>query len=354
MRYPIGLHHTVVVLLLHLLVVVVGGGGCTSELRQPVQQLADHGGTLATTAQASIAGVRTSLDRYIEARYLNSGLSAGLPAPTTQEINDIERIQRAVLLREASFAKLAEVYLSFKAIGEYDAGADVEARLDGLTTSVNEFAVTVEPSRPPPLNNMTSGIITKLGAGLAAKAQDGKIRKASELIRLNLVALRAALEAERGHLYGLSHDALEEEDRLRRRLAAQEELRNAPALDDSVDLAEIIAAHGVEADPATARRLIDRLGPRMRDQVQALRSRRSQQQILKQTELLDAAVTSIDALVTQHEQLERGQALSLQTVRARIIAMAALVEEYKKWRAADEAAEQAREQARKKPATNPS
>jgi hypothetical protein len=318
------------------------GSGCStsSELRVPCQELAARGSDAASKAQVPLVGVRTGLDRFVESQYLRGGLDGSGSVP---EQEPIRRIQNAILLRERALGDLERVYDAFKALGEYDAGAAVEGKLGDLTTSVNDFSTSVGRNDPL-LNNVSSGLITKAGGALAAGVQSETIRKASSEIRIRVVRLRDAMNSEQGQFRGLMSDIAEEDARLIRELKKDELLKDSPALDGSQLLSDMLKEAGADVDPAGAKQMIAR-HPALGDALAAIRARRQQEELQKQLSILDATAGALDSLITAHEQLERGQPLTLQALQARLAQLAALVEEYKQWRQKDEQAKAARKAA---------
>jgi len=328
-----------VLVLVQLLGLLVWEGGCSSssELRTPCQDVATQGSNVASKGQVPLANIRSGLDRYVESQYLRGGLDGSGSVPE-QEL--IRRVQNAILLRERALSDLERVYLAFKLLDEYDAGAQVEGKLGDLTKSVNDFSTAVGRNDPL-LNNVSVGLITKAGAALAAGTQSATIRKASAEIRVRVARLRDAMHSELGQLQGLMSDIADEDARLIKELRKDELLRDSPALDGSQLLAELLKATGAEVDAAKARQIIarhDKLG----DALMAIRAQRETEDLEKQESILDATAGALDSLVTAHEQLESDQPLTLQTLQAKVAQLAALVEEYKQWRQKDEEARNAR------------
>lgn len=322
-----------------LLALLILGVGCStsSELRAPCQELAARGADVASKAQVPLAGIRGGLDRYVESQYLRGGFDGSGSVPE-QEL--IGRVQNALVLRERALADLERVYLAFKALGEYDAGAEVEGKLGDLTKSVNDFSTAVGRNDPL-LSNVNSGLITKAGGALAAGLQSATIRKASAEIRIRVARLRDAMHSELGQLQGLMSDIADEDARLMKELRKDELLKDSPALDGSQLLADLLKETGADVDPAQAKQIIAR-HEKLGDGLTAIRARRQTEDLVKQERILDATVGALDALVTAHEQLEREQSMTLQTLQAKVAQLAALVEEYKQWRQKDEQARNAR------------
>jgi hypothetical protein len=301
--------------------------GCASVNRTSAARLATEGGVVAKTAQNSIGGMRGGLDLYVESEFLNAPLTHR-PFPTPAMLGDITRAADALRRREAVFSDLAKTYTAFGNLATYDAGAEVESALGGLTGSINEYAKIVSPASTP-ISAVAGSILSRGGGLLARRAQERKIRRGSEAIRSRLETFRELLNAE-----------AEIHTSVRARLVAQggnttRSLWTMGLVRPDAILQQHVGSFGFTYDSAALNRLQQREPPPARsasapprhslaalqmglDSVLTLRVRRRMEVeglVVRET------IGGLDELITAHKKLERGVPLNVETLTGHLSAM---------------------------------
>jgi hypothetical protein len=310
------------------LLLIMGSGGCAGTTRDDSIELAKSGATLAGAAQANLAEIRTSLDRYNEGQFLEAELTAR-PLPTTQQIESIRRIQRAIVLRERALADMGTLYLTLQRLGEYDAAAAAETQSNDLIDSVNAFGSAVGSDKPI-LTHVESGFLAK-GAGLlAGRAQAATIRSASVEIRSTMERFRDHLRAQQA-FYDSMRDTI-----------AKGQSQVAQALyakgigNPTLVFREMLATYGLDYNEAEAAAALKSLGGEGRKAMGNVIAYRSETSVALEASILQSTIGGMNALIEQHQKLERGESLSLTGLRRELALLEGLVEDYVRWRQLDE------------------
>jgi hypothetical protein len=319
--------------------------GCATGARQPSRDLAKAGQALTTAAQGNFSALRDDLDHHVDVLYVESGLSHK-PPPSTQQVQAIRGIQESLILRERVFMELGRLYGSLGDFAGYDAAADVERKVNGLTDAVNAFGTTVG-SDAPAVSHVTAGFLGR-GAGLVASDVQGRM----------LVAASAAI---RQRLEKFADDLRKQQFRfesMRDTLDAAQVRLLALVLGKGVDrggdaLATALSPFNLDLTDAERQKLLTAGGDDLTAALRQVVVHRRQSDFRRQQQVLDTTISGIDQLVQQHAALESGNPLDLRAVGERVAIIHGVVADYQQWRDADRADREARRKAKAAPATQP-
>ena len=166
-----------------LVLAVLCLSACTTIDRGAAQKLAATGVSLSSASARQFTQIESALQVYVAREYMLSALDPQKFSPPTSSMRQsIDAYSSALRLRGGVLRQLARTYQSFGELASYDASAEMEKSLDGLTGVVNALATAL--GAVSPLSVPAAGVITAIGGAVAQQVQSRKLKKSSELLRV--------------------------------------------------------------------------------------------------------------------------------------------------------------------------
>ncbi len=307
--------------------------GCTMLDPGSALRVAESGASVSNATASSIRAIRSGLDNYVEALYLLNPLTKR-KLPSDAELTSIKSVASSLTARIRVFHELGNTYAAFSGLSTHDAEKGVRSAVNDLTTAVNDYAKTIAPNSDPPVSGLV-GTLAERGSGLFARwYQSRLIRNSSEEIKTRVQAVLDVLDKET--------------DRYQAIVTAQISMRQntAKALWERglacphPIIRQHVADSGLEYDPE---RLLAAgiyvCSPSNEDWKKAISNvldRRIDRRAEIQREILASNTTALRTLVNAHEQLEKGESISLENVRQQAARLRELLEELARLRALDD------------------
>ena len=305
--------------------ILLGCAACSNVSRDAAAGLAKQGGDAASTFATSVSSTRTDLDNYVEGQILIAPLTGREP-PSKSMLHSIDQIKQALSLREQMMAELAHTYAAFGALANYDAAGEVNSSLVSLSGSINSYADTVSPGSGSG-TGIAAGEIgaTEVATLIMGEQQSKKIRATSLLIRVQLKKIVPIMEKEKGTLEAIQKEIVRGSQQSALALWQLGFAQPTPILGEQV------GQLGLTFDPTTYNDQIQKLSKTDRRMLElavgSVVKYRAQQQAQLQAAIIDQNVDGLKDLISQHEKLEKGQAVDLASVTAHISEMRALVDQ---------------------------
>ena len=307
-------------------------GGCTMLDRGSALKVAESGASVSNATASSMKAIRSGLDDYVEALYLLNPLT-GRKLPDQEELDSIESIASSLTARVRVFHELGNTYAAFSGLATYDAEKGVRSAVNDLTTAVNDYAKTIAPSDPPPVSGLV-GALAERGSGLFVRwYQSRLIRNSSEEIRTRIQAILELLDKETVHY----QDIVQAEVTARGE-TAKEIWKRGLACPHPI-IRQHVADFGLEYDPeslvAAKINICNSSDKAWKDAVLKVLNRRIDRRIETQREILASNAAALRSLINAHEQLEKGESISLENIRQQAAWLRELLEELARLRALD-------------------
>ena len=298
---------------------------CSSVNRGAASDLAKQGGDAASTFATSVSSTRSDLDNYVEGQILIAPLTGREP-PSKSMLTSINQIKQALSLREQMMTQLAQTYAAFGALANYNAAGEVNASLVSLSGSINSYADTVSPGSSGGTAVAASEIgVTEVATLIMAEEQSKKIKAASTLIRLQLTKIVPLMQKEEGTLERIQKEIVRGSQQSALALWQLGFAQPTPILGEQV------GQLGLTFDPGSYNDQVGKLSKMDRHMLEAAIGNvvkyRAQRQAELQAAIIDQNVDGLNDLISQHEKLEKGQAVDLASVTAHISQMRALVDQ---------------------------
>lgn len=285
--------------------------GCVSQ-RPAASTLASRGSAAAATVQAALSAYQEDLETYTERRAVHSRLT-GRDDLSAQALSQIELVRSAYAARAMMLGDVVKLYASFGKLAAYDAAEEVEAGLNNLFASVNEFAKSIgEPTAP--VSSAMSDAIGKVGAAIATADQNRRIRASSEAIRLSLKEVRRLLESEQR-----IHASV-------RQTLSQNAGDAALALSQQgIGLPHPILRKALGNDDFTYDEAAGKTKwnsvKELQDAVKIIVQRRAERRATAQASAFRASVAALEELESAHEAIENNQSMDLEALTQQLQAI---------------------------------
>lgn len=226
------------------------------------------------------------------------------------------KLAAAILLRERALSGLGGAYAALKLEADYDAKADLAGATKKAIGGVNDFAGAIAAigGAAPGVALISQPIAAVAGViagNFAEQAQRKRIIIASRQIGAATQRLRDAMEVE-AFVFDSLAQYLEDNDRLT--MAA---LLKAHLISNTAVLGPLAQHYGVALVADTDARVA--ASPALQQAVQATLIAQSRTQIELTRQRYRTAIAALDALISEHENLERTRSVSLEDV-ARLLA----------------------------------
>jgi hypothetical protein len=293
--------------------------------RGSAADLAKQGGDAASTFATSVSTTRSDLDNYVEGQILIAPLTGREP-PSKSMLMSIDQIRQALSLREQMMRQLAHTYDAFGALANYDAPGEVNSSLVSLSGSINSYADTVSP-RSSEGNAVAASEIgaTEVATLIMGEEQSRKIKATSTLIRIQLIKIVPLMQKEKSTLQRVQKEIV------RGSQQSALALWQLGFAEPTPILGEQVGQLGLTFDPGSYNDRLEKLSKMDRHILESAIGNvvryRAQRQAELQAAIIDQNVDGLNDLISQHEKLEKGEAVDLAAVTAHISQMRALVDQ---------------------------
>ena len=321
---------------LFLTLALLFASGCATIDRQSAVRLATQGTAVAQGIQGSVSETQNALESYVEGQYLMSPLT-GRPEPTAAMLEDVQRVRRALSLRASMMGELANTYSAFSALASYDAAGEVESAVGGLTGAINSYASVVSPGSAP-ISALTGTIVAKGAGQIASYAQAKRIKAASATLRILLGKMAGLLEKEK-----TLHTGIREAIVLGTGQSAKAIWRWVLAIlaqssrSNSTCLASAITRSSLDRRLAALAENDPQKFGQFNEAIIKVVNYRIETQIDLQMSIVAQSIQGLTVLISQHEQLERGQDLDLATATMHVAMLRSFVDELRTLNVSDSA-----------------
>jgi hypothetical protein len=281
--------------------------GCCSINKQAAQKLAEQGAATSTEIANSYGAAKQQLVTYVEGEYLLSGLKDGYSKPGTNMLDSIKRVQTELTLRKQMLEDLGTLYAAFAALCAYDAATETEKAAGELAAAGKSYADTVFPGTSIP---DAAGQMFAKGTGqLAGQAQNRRIRNANRQICSNLEGIVFLLQQQK------EQEALTSirEEISRNRLKVAKALWN-----ENLGLADNILDGQVSSYGLTLNRDAAKAAPanpKLKHAIEQVLESRHNSEMEASGEAYAAAIAALKKLKEEHKKLEKGEPVSLTSLK---------------------------------------
>lgn len=305
-----------------------------SSVRPRAAALASAGGAAARSAGDAVRETAAGVDRYVEAQLLLAPLT-GRPEPAEEPLATLGKVRAALAARTEALSVLGAAYAAFEAHASFDAAGQVERGVNDLTGAVNAYR---EALGEPRVASVPAWSLGRALGGLAGARQARQLKTASAGIRESLERLVDLLRREK-ELHASVRRVLVEGQGSAARAFAALGLGRPGAL-----LAPHAAVFGLvydekEYDGALSLlrkepSITGQAGATREDDLRAALDRVLEYRVARRVDLeavlVDETLAGLDALVLAHRAFEAREESDLAAVTARVAAVQALLDEYRK------------------------
>lgn len=303
---------------------IFGLAGCAVAPRGPAATLADAGVSATSSFGSDVRKTSDALEYADLSDSFTTTWERCTSAPkfckaevkSNANYEKRHKLAEAVLLRERALSALGGAYTALKQEADYDAKADLAGATKKAIGGVNDFAGAIAAiGGAAPAAALISQPITAvagvIAGNFAEQAQRKRIVTASRQIGAATQRLRDAMTVE-AYVFDSLAQYLEDNDR-----STRAALLKARLISNTAVLGPLAQRLGVAlVDDTDAR--VD-ASPALQQAVQATLIAQSRAQVALTRQRYSTAIAALDALISQHENLEKTQTVSLDDV-ARLLA----------------------------------
>jgi hypothetical protein len=295
-----------------LIIISLAVGGCSSIELQSAQTLAAVGEKTATMLGDSAKAPADWLNTYLDGEYLLSGLEPGYSPPSESMLSAVESVKESFVSRAFIFNEISNAYSAFFQLASYNASKDMEDSLDELSGAINAFSKHVLSSTYPVISDAASGVISSIRGVVRQEIQKRRVKKASEEIRkrLQVIAELMKKDAERRAVISVNKEIA------RNSYKIMAFLSRIGALDAMSILRTFAAKYDLEL---TKGEVTPASNSAINAAIHLMLIGKNRRAEIATQKHYDASVALVQKLISQHDQLEKGEPMDLGSVRERIM-----------------------------------
>lgn len=233
---------------------------------------------------------------------------AGMSVPQ-KLFDNYKTIQAELSTRRIVFSNLGDVYGAFSSLVAIDAATGVETAINGLGDAVNGYASALNKS--PVISSSAQGVIARIGGLTAAEIQKEKINQSSVLIRERLTAFAKLFEDPlvRAQMVTFKQNLAQT------RSSAIQLLWKKGVFDPSPLINQMGTDIGLTASKDVIKIVNDQNDKTISSGLEKVIVARLNRRIDLIEQGYDVSVKTVKELIKKHEELEKGEELSLTRLR---------------------------------------
>lgn len=284
--------------------------GCSTINLERAKELAISGSNTSFEISKSYNKRDSDLELYLEGEYILSALKKGYSIPNKSLLTSVDEVTTEMNAREEIFNALLEVYETFAELATYENSQKIESSINDLTSAVNQYSTLTKNKIY--FTKPQEDLAAIIGSQLFKSYHKLKVKKASELIRLRLTAIKSLLEkqSEKKSLNIVEFEI--DRNRLKLAIALWNEGLGLP----TQIIANHIESYGLQVNQQKTITQI-KLATKGKMQIaitNVLRFRYNRQLKTKKA-AYNATILAIQALITAHKQFEHGEDFSLESLK---------------------------------------
>lgn len=284
--------------------------GCSSINLRTAGDLAETGSSASSQIAEAYGKRAGDLEIYLEGENILAALNDGYSLPDTDMITKVDAVKAEILQRQEMFNNLLKTYQAFAELAAYDGSSQVETSLRDLTAAVNEYSQLTR--NKVFFTKPQEDLAAIAGARLFTAYHQLKVKKASEMIRQCLEAIRELLASQREKAAVTAMETEIDRNRLKAALALWNQGLGLP----TEIIAEHIEIYGLEVNRSqTLTQAEKATGGKMRQAIENVMRFRHERQIRSRKLAYDAAIQSVQSLITAHRQFEAGEGFSAEALK---------------------------------------
>lgn len=283
--------------------------GCSSINLNTAKNLADNGSNASLQIADAYGQRSVDLEQYLEGENILAGLKKGYSIPDQKLVVTVDAVKAEMLQRQEIFNNLVNTYEAFSQLAVYDESEQVETSIRNLTAAVNDYSRMTQ--NKVVFTQPQEDLAAIAGSQLFEKYHELKVKKASALIRERLQAIQQLLTAKTESSAVRAMEKEIDRNQLQVAIALWQEGLGLPT--------EIIASHienyGLKVNRKETVKQVERATQgKMQQAIENVMKFRNQRRIRQRDQAYEAAIQSVQALITAHHQLENGQEISIESL----------------------------------------